>query len=319
MKYSSGLQENLFDNASVISKLLFLWPWKIVKLGAEKILNQSDLPPVSPFDSSENLCNILTTLWMSNSSLFRSLCSAFGPKFLKISSIICFESALKIFQAKMLGNLVDYFSNTNSDDTIWGNGYFLSGIISTCGILVGLMHHQYFFYANRIGMQCKIALSAMIFDKAIMLDMQEFSHLASGHIVNLCSQDVESFIATGIFLVLSVTPLFEALAVLVVGYLEVGYSFLAGFAIIIMLIPMQWWFSKLIAKIRFNTVSRTDKRVKLCNQALVGARLMKINAWEDTFRDIIGGARDMELQSYWNSASLKAINEVLNILHMIFM
>ncbi|CAN0137739.1 unnamed protein product, partial [Discosporangium mesarthrocarpum] len=44
--------------------------------------------------------------------------------------------------------------------------------------------------------------------------------------------------------------------------------------------PWQAFFSRRFAESRQRVTQLTDKRVKLTNQAVTGARLMKINAWE---------------------------------------
>jgi ABC-type multidrug transport system fused ATPase/permease subunit len=318
MEYSKSLQQqNPYETAGLISRLLFLWPWRIISMGRSKTLVQNDLPHICSEESSKGLSEQVMENWKiaksksKQSALLHALSASFAPKFWWLALVILFESATRIFQAKLLGYLVAYFMDpTANNDSLFNNGYFLSGLISICGVIVCLLHHQLFFYSSRYGLQLRLSLSSAIYNKAIMLHMREFSHLSSGHIVNLCSQDVESFVQTGVFLHFSYAPLLESIAIIIFGYYEVGYAFLIGFSVILLLIPLQWWFSKLITRIRINTVSRTDKRVKLSNQALVGARLMKINGWEWTFKDIINVARKDELDSYIQASYLKAINEV---------
>ena len=43
---------------------------------------------------------------------------------------------------------------------------------------------------------------------------------------------------------------------------------------------LQAVFSRKFTKVRMRMTSLTDERVKLTNQAVTGARFMKINAWE---------------------------------------
>lgn len=78
----------------------------------------------------------------------------------------------------------------------------------------------------------------------------------------------------------------------------------------ILLVPLQSLFSRTLTQIRTTLGKRTDERIKLVSQALGGARLMKINGWENAFRDIIGRARKLELKSILSVNYIKGINEV---------
>jgi len=97
--------------------------------------------------------------------------------------------------------------------------------------------------------------------------------------VNLSAQDVEGFQLLGCFYHFIYQPVLEAFAILYLGIREVGPSFIAGFAIIILLVPMQSIFSKEFNKARRKTAGFTDERLKLVNQALTGARLMVSFLW----------------------------------------
>lgn len=85
---------------------------------------------------------------------------------------------------------------------------------------------------------------------------------------------------------------------------------MAGFACVILLVPLQSIFSRALTQIRTTLGARTDERIKLVSQAIGGARLMKINGWELAFRDIIGVARTLETNSMMKLNFIKGINEV---------
>ncbi len=51
--------------------------------------------------------------------------------------------------------------------------------------------------------------------------------------------------------------------------------------------PMQVAFSRKFARVRQCVTTLTDDRVKLTNQAVTGARLMKMNAWEPALENEI--------------------------------
>ena len=187
-------------------------------------------------------------------------------------------------------------------------------------------------------MQLRIVVTSLIYDKAIRLHLRALSQTESSHIVNLSSQDVEAFQQGGIFCHFLYAPLLEAIAILIVGietvYLwysvvimyyvryvcyhlliyclcrQLGWSFVAGFGAVILLVPLQMYFSRSLTSLRSALGKRTDERIKLVSQALSGVRLMKINGWEWAFAALIGTARDLEMQSLQKINDVKGLNEV---------
>lgn len=311
---------NPYDNASFIDLLFFFWPAPLVKLGSMKVLEQSDLPQVSKDDDVYALGRNLTNKWeiektkgIGKASLTRALFFTHMPSNWFVGAILITESALRIYQAQILGRLIKYLlTGTNSSDqSLYDNGYFLSFILVTLGACIAFTHHHAFFHAWRLGMQLRGALTSIIFDKAVKLSLSSMSSISVGHIVNLSAQDVESFQICGCFIHFLYTPILEALAVLYFGIAEVGVAFVAGFACIILLIPVQKTFSNQLTKSKESTSKFTDERLKVLNQALTGVRLMKINGWESIFIDIIEGIREKEVAALLYTNIMRGLNEAI--------
>lgn len=285
--------------------------------GATKALTQEDLPVINREDRSSFLNKLLQDQWeyqkqQPRPSLLKALFWTFAPKYGWLSLILLAESAIRIFQAVLLGYFVRVMLRADSGaGDLLDNGYFISLLITLCGAAIGLMHHQYFFYGWKFGMQVRIAMSSIIYDKAVQLHLRSLSRTESSHIINLSSQDVEAFQQAGIFIHFLYIPILEAAAILAVGLREVGVSFISGFGCVILLVPLQSLFSRTLTQIRTTLGNRTDERLKLISQAIGGARLMKINGWELAFRDIIGAARKLEMAAMLKLNYIKGVNEAI--------
>ena len=311
---------NPYDEAGWLSFLLFLWPAPLIKLGSQKTLTQSDLPGVSRDDNVRYLGSRLTDEWNKEvrgrqASLVRALFISQVIANWYVGVILILESALRIYQAQVLGRFIRYILTDQDDpwitESVYNNGYFLSFILVILGAAVAFAHHHAFFHAWRLGMQLRGALTTLIYDKAIKLSLSSMSSISVGHIVNLSAQDVESFQICGCFVHFCYTPLLEALVVLYFGLYEVGISFLAGFACIILLIPLQKMFSTRLSKSKGATSKHTDERLKVLNQALNGVRLMKINGWEDVFISIIENCRQREVDALLYTNIMRGLNEAI--------
>lgn len=132
------LERNHYDEASWLSRLFFLWPERLIALGALKTLTQADLPEVSVLDESQRLFDKLDKAWKDElareiPSLSRAIFTIFIRQYGWIGAIITFESAVRIYQAYLLGLLIDYFLSPNSSSTsnMYGNGTFQTLTFST--------------------------------------------------------------------------------------------------------------------------------------------------------------------------------------------
>lgn len=195
--------------------------------GSTKTLNFEDLPVIVREDESKSLNALVTNEWQkevvkSSPSLLRALWRAFYPKYGWLGIILVGESIIRIFQAMLLGYFVDIIvTGGSSSIALLNNGYVVSTLLTCSGIVIGVAHHQYFFYGWRMGMQLRIAVTSMIYDKAVVLHMRSLSHTSSSHIVNLSSQDVEAFQQGGVFFHFLYAPLLEAIGILIVGVMTV--------------------------------------------------------------------------------------------------
>jgi len=77
---------------------------------------------------------------------------------------------------------------------------------------------------------------------------------------------------------------------------NLGPSALAGFAVFIVLTPIQGKIMKSLFATRRKTMVWTDKRAKLLQELLGGMKLIKFFAWEKPFLNRIAGYRKHEMR-----------------------
>lgn len=70
------------------------------------------------------------------------------------------------------------------------DGYLAAMGLSLCVIFHGVMHHIEFFLTMRAGMQCRVGMIAIIYQKCLVLYQ---NYATSGLIVNLVSNDVQRY------------------------------------------------------------------------------------------------------------------------------
>ena len=65
----------------------------------------------------------------------------------------------------------------------------------------------------------------------------------------------------------------------------VGWQALMGLAFMVLLVPFFGYLSHITGKLRKKTAALTDRRVLLMTEIVSAIRVVKINVWEEIYRD----------------------------------
>mmetsp|Transcript_30166 Transcript_30166/g.39742 ORF Transcript_30166/g.39742 Transcript_30166/m.39742 type:complete len:1367 (-) Transcript_30166:180-4280(-) len=312
---------NPYDEAGFFSRLIFSWIFAVLRVGSKKDLSDDDLPNLATPEQSSPLVAKLQKAWDSQTakaqssggqvqppSLLKALVEVFGALSFRMLIFLALNSAVKVAQTIFLGRLVGYFSD---EDAPFSTGLLWAGVLTGTAWVENIMHHHFYFWSWRLGLQLRVGTSALLYAKCLKLKLGSLGQVTMGYIINLATNDIERFQLAGIFVLYFITAPLLALAVLYLGFMQIGISFLAGWGCLILLIPCQMKLGKLFGATRRSVAVKTDKRVKLTNQAVGGARLMKLSGWEHHFMDSINNARSDECKGIFKANYLRAFNETL--------
>jgi len=308
----------------------------------ERILQDRDLPASLPHDSSAFALDYFHRLWHAEQqrhphrpSLRRALARDFFSSVWFAQPLMCAAAAAKVTQAVVLGNLVEFFQGQND------RGYLWAGILVVCGLVLLFEHHHLFFFTWRKGMQIRVACIAAIYDKSLRLaSLTSMTHTSVsstppsgsdgstnrattttndaatpasyGKVMNLASNDVERFLMAALFINYLFWAPLQSIAILIVGWWQMGPAFAAGFALLIgVFIPLQFYLGGTFAFYRSKIAGLTDRRVTFVSQAIRGARVMKMSGYEDRFLERIMEYRRDEIAQIAKANTLKSWNEAL--------
>jgi len=133
----------------------------------------------------------------------------------------------------------------------------------------------------------------------------------NGRIVNLMATDTYRVDqASGMFHMVWTSPV-AILITLVVLLINLTYSALAGFGLLVIGIPVLTRAIKTLFRRRREINTITDQRVSLTQEILQAVRFVKYFGWESSFLERIGGIRTREIRSIQILLSIRnAINAV---------
>lgn len=313
--HSDERPRNPLEGASLFSRIFFLWAYPLVKLGNERPLEDSDLNALSNVDTSDFQRNHLETIWQKERQtrkrplLARALFRDYWNRTRRARWILLVNMSSRLVQSIALGRVLRILDSTEVMDPLEGYGW--GALLVACGLLAFPTKQQQFFETYRIGLQLRTCLVASIYSKILRLPSigSKKSYITSGHVTNLASNDVEKFLATAVYCNFLLLGPLEALVVLVLGIFIVGPSFCAGYGLLCLMVPFQFWLSRRFAFFRGRIAQETDARVSWVQQAIHGARIMKQSGFEQLFLDRITKQRKLEVDKLQTATRLKALNE----------
>jgi ATP-binding cassette, subfamily C (CFTR/MRP), member 4 len=307
---------NPFEKAGLCSKIFFSWVYPLVKLGEERPLEDSDLSDLSEIDSSDFQRAYMGKIVQNERQhktplLARALLRDYWCRTRRARWILMTNIASRLVQSIALGRILRILDSDDPMDPL--DGYGSAALLVVCGLVSFPTKQQQFFETYRIGLQLRTSLMALIYSKILRLPSvgEEANHLTSGHITNLASNDLERFVGTSAYCNFIVLGPLEAALILMLGVFIVGPAFCAGYALLCLLVPFQFWVSRRFAFFRGQIAQETDARVSWIQQAVHGARIMKYNGYEPLFLDRITKQRQTEVEKLRTTSSLKALNEAI--------
>nr|XP_010978532.2 multidrug resistance-associated protein 4 isoform X1 [Camelus dromedarius] len=313
------VKPNPLQDANVCSRVFFWWLNPLFKIGHKRRLEEDDMYSVLPEDRSKHLGEELQGYWdqevlraekdAREPSLTKAIIKCYWKSYLVLGIFTLIEEGTKVVQPLFLGKIINYFENYDPSDTVaLHEAYGHAAVLSTCVLILAILHHLYFYHVQCAGMRLRVAMCHMIYRKALRLSNVAMGKTTTGQIVNLLSNDVNKFDQVTIFLHFLWAGPLQAVLVTVLLWMEVGISCLAGMAILIILLPLQSCIGKLFSSLRSKTAAFTDVRIRTMNEVITGIRIIKMYAWEKSFADLITNLRRKEISKILRSSYLRGMN-----------
>ncbi|KAJ1925118.1 hypothetical protein IWQ60_004759 [Tieghemiomyces parasiticus] len=301
----------LLEGVGFLSKVTFQWVQPIISRGARREISDENLNDLSTSDQCATLTEKVNQAWKTEKStrpdcprLWRLILAISKPHLIRSGAVALVESTTKIAQAAFLGYLVNFFH----DPTIpTQHGYLFALGLSLSVILEAFTHHIFYFSLSRMGLNVRVGLSTMIYQKSLRLPAS--SSMSTGTVINMISNDMQPFETVCYFIhALWMAPYEIALAFYFL-WRDVRWSILVGLGVFALMVPLQLLLAKNFAVIRKHTVRARDQRIRLLGDTFTGISTIKLSGWEDVIRDKIVALRRWELGFLRRAALLKSLNE----------
>ncbi|XP_041075962.1 ATP-binding cassette sub-family C member 3-like isoform X1 [Polyodon spathula] len=238
-------------------------------------------------------------------SFLKALLKAYGSYFL-IGSVYKLMQDLISFVNPQLLNLLINFTEQKDVPSWWG--FALAFLMFFCALLQTIILHQHFQYCFVTGMRLRTAIIGAVYRKALVITNSAKRSSTVGEIVNLMSVDAQRFMDLTTFLNLLWSAPLQIILALYFLWQKLGPSVLAGVAVMVLLIPLNAAIAMKTRAFQVEQMQYKDARIKLMSEILNGIKVLKLYAWENSFKEKVKQIREKELKVLRKSAYLGAVS-----------
>ena len=288
-----------YESANLISRIYFLWATPLINKASREQITSDDLWPLRTVETCESAGAALTERW--EEELILASKSGREPELRRAvwrhvrrdisESFVCKMGWLffSTLSNSFLLQRVLIFMETPSSP-MW-YGVLLAFSFLAAEALRSVCVNTHWLFAVLAGVRTRSGLRSLVYAKALRV---RDASVDAGRTVNLFTNDaqrVNDAINYGEFLLSTPPTLVVTLAII---WAQLGPAALAGFAVLLLGVPLQARIGSWVGSIRRRTVAITDERVKLMAELLAGVRLVKFFGWERAFADRVAAVRARE-------------------------
>ncbi|XP_035697627.1 multidrug resistance-associated protein 4-like [Branchiostoma floridae] len=313
-----GERRNPMETANWFSKLFFCWANAIVATGYKRRLENADLYPLREKDTSLVATDEFRPYWERElkeatpkkpASLPKALFRCYGLRYILIGIMYIYEEAAELIEPIIMGYIIQYFQ-PGSTMTL-SDVYMYAGILAAVDFFEVIIGY-YEWPVSMWGWNMGTALCNLVYEKVLRLSTGGLAKTSTGQVVNIFAEDVDGF--EDVFDGLHDIWMGPLLTIVISAYLInfMGVSILAGFAYIVVTLVIDLSLTPLHIKYGVLENQTGDARVDMMNQILQSIRMIKLQAWEKPFTDVINKLRKAELWIILKGDLVMGVSEIID-------
>ncbi|XP_063876014.1 ATP-binding cassette sub-family C member 3-like isoform X2 [Scylla paramamosain] len=342
---TKGVKESPEEAASFLSRITFHWVTQLLWKGWCRPLTKEDLWSLPPKCRSETVDATWRNAWSRELSYRRRKALSHIPKetstvsstntggsgsggaglhhlsVLRValraylwpylfSFFLLLAADMMLFLTPwLLGSLISFTTAVTSEPT-W-HGYLYAVGLLLANTLISLLREGFFQRAFKVCARLRASLMMAVYRKALTISPSARKESTAGEIVNHMS--VDAFKVSDLSIMSSmglVLPFFTIVAVWQLWNI-LGPSVLAGLAVMVLLMPLNAAVAKRLKELQTKQMKLKDKRIKISSEIISGIKVLKLNAWEEPFKEQVQKVRKEEIQLLTKATYLEAITVFL--------
>ncbi|RLN30691.1 ABC transporter C family member 8-like [Panicum miliaceum] len=312
-----GLRKAAFGEAGFLSRLTFTWMDSLLRLGYSKPLDLSDMPPLDADDAAEAAQRTFLQEWhrrrqtdaaRTSNQVFWVLANCYKKELL-LTALYTLLRTLSFSASPVILYIFVAYSYQRDRRIAAGITLILGLVVMK--VVESLSQRHWFFGSRRLGMRMRSALMAAVFDKQLRLSSEGRRRHGAGEVANYIAVDAYRL---GEFLFWLhcawCMPVQLALAIAMLFW-TVGAGALPGLAPVAACGVLNVPLARMLQRYQSRFMQAQDERQRATAEVLNAMKVVKLQSWEDRFREAVQRLRDVEVRWLAETQIKKAYGSAL--------
>ncbi|CAJ1950915.1 unnamed protein product [Sphenostylis stenocarpa] len=289
--------------ATLLSKLTFSWVNSLLRLGYSKPLAVEDIPSLLPEDEANLAYRDFMHAWESvvressnnnNKNLVLwSVARTFSKENLLLAFYALVRSICMIISPLILYSFVNY---SNSAEADLKEGFSILGFMILSKVVESLCQRHYGFGSRRSGMKIRSALMVAVYQKLLKLSSSARTRHSTGEVVNYIAVDAYRLGEFPWWFHVAWTSAVQLVLSIVLLFSIVGAGALPGLIPLLICGLLNVPFAKIIQSCQSQFMMAQDERLRSTSEILNSMKIIKLQSWEEKFKNIVLSLRAKEFK-----------------------
>lgn len=281
------------------ASVLFTWITPLMELGYQRPVQHEDLYQLDPDNRAHSVGQLFQEQWAAERqrnpqrpSFTWVLARTFGGQVLHAALLKLVHDSLQFVGPLMIKDIIAFLKDPTAP---LSQGLWYTLIVFVAGVIQSFMLRNYFFYCFETGLRVRSAMVTAVYRKSLVLSAAARQKKTTGEITNLMSIDAQRLQELTNYINSLWYSVFQITVSCFLLWKQIGVSTFAGVAVIVLMLPATASISKLMRRLQLRLMKVKDERIKICHEVLSGMKVIKLQAWENSFTRRVMDFRNDEL------------------------
>ncbi|CAI2359203.1 unnamed protein product [Moneuplotes crassus] len=298
----SIFKEHPFENAGILSKFFFSWPYKVLQFGSKNQFKVENLGGIRDINSSQYQAKRFKESWQKykNSKkmpIFKALARTHMKEFLFAFFINFIVVCMHISIPFLIIQIIEFMSTPSGEDGgIWiGIGLIAAYVIISW--LAFLLDEHAVFLQALLGDNAYSGMISNIYEKILKITPSTNKDFRQGEIINFIQVDAEkAFDIAWCFPPVARLPIQLIFGIAFLLY-YFGWFLLPSLGVAVLLVILNFYIAIWNSRIQDEVLERKDKRMNTTTEVVNNIKVIKLNSWGRFFIDKVARLRKREIHS----------------------
>lgn len=298
--------------ANWFSRLVFAWMTDFVNRGQRNRLGREDLYRIPKSHESRLVGSRFIEIWKrehaaedpSTKNGLRKAILLFAQWPILISGLL---ELLKMIAGLASPYILGLFLQAYSNGAPKRELFVYCTLMCLTQLIAAFAGNWAIWILVKSGLDVRTGLMGAIYDRSLNLSGLEKKNYSIARATKMMSSDVLRIEVYWGFLHFFWTCPLQILLAFCLLYQMLGWSVLAGVAVIVFTAPIQAYLIYRMSRQRPKINEYADKRIRLLQEILVGIRVIKLYAWDQIFQNKVASLREEELKEIRTMRHISAL------------